>query len=156
MSLASFAIRTASRAAAARFEQATRDPVRTQTGKILGMVSKNADTEYGRRFGFGSIRTVEDYQSQVPVVTYEDIKADMERVDAGQRTSSRPRTRCSSPRPAGPPATPSTFPVTPTCQGREHKDVMRTWMAHALRAHPEIFGAKVVSLVSPAVEGHTP
>jgi hypothetical protein len=33
---------------------------------------------------------------------------------------------------------------------------MRTLTHHAKRAHPDIFDAKVVSLVSPAVEAHTP
>ena len=51
---------------------------------------------------------------------------------------------------------PKYVPVTPTCQGREHSDQMRTWTYHAQKAHPDIFENKVVSLVSPAVEGHTP
>jgi hypothetical protein len=50
---------------------------------------------------------------------------------------------------------PKLIPVTPTCQGRDHSDPMRTWLYHAQREHPEIFRGKVLSLVSPAVEGHT-
>ncbi len=156
MSLASLAIRMSSRASAARFEQATRDPVRTQTEKILALVRKNAQTEYGRRFGFDSVRTVEDFRTRVPVITYEDIKADMQRVVAGAKNVFTAEDPVLFAQTSGTTGDPKYVPVTPTCQGREHKDVMRTWMAHAQRAHPDIFEAQVVTLVSPAVEGHTP
>ena len=47
-------------------------------------------------------------------------------------------------------------PITPTCKGRDHSDVMRTWFWHARRAHPGIFRGKTISMVSPAVEGYAP
>ena len=51
---------------------------------------------------------------------------------------------------------PKLIPVTPSCRGREHADQMRTWLYHAQKDHPGILAGKVISLVSPAVEGHTP
>ena len=50
--------------AANRFEQATRDPVRVQREKLLTLTSKNQNTEYGQRYGFGSVREIRDYQKQ--------------------------------------------------------------------------------------------
>jgi hypothetical protein len=47
------------------------------------------------------------------------------------------------------------IPVTPTCQGRDHADQMRTWTYHASTRHPRMFRGQVISLVSPAVEGYT-
>ncbi|WP_298438765.1 GH3 auxin-responsive promoter family protein [Geobacter sp.] len=156
MSLASLAMRFLSRQSAKRFEAATCDPARVQREKILGMVRKNADTEYGRRYGFGSVKTIADYQKRVPIITYEDIKADMERVVACEKNIFTAEDPVMFAQTSGTTGDPKYIPVTPTCQGREHKDVMRTWMAHALRDHPDIFDAKVVTLVSPAIEGHTP
>ena len=156
MSLASLAMRLVSHQSAKRFEAATRDPVRIQQKKILEMVRKNADTEYGRRYGFGSIRNIADYQKQVPIVTYNDIKADIDRVVACKKNILTAEDPVMFAQTSGTTGDPKYIPVTPTCQGREHRDVMRTWMAYALRDHPDIFDAKVVSLVSPAVEGHTP
>ena len=40
----------------------------------------NADTDYGKRYGFSSIKSFADYQKQVPLITYESIKEDMDRV----------------------------------------------------------------------------
>ena len=155
MSLAGFLINMMTKRSSGRFEQATGDPGRVQTEKLFAMLRKNADTEYGRKYGFASIRTLADFQKQVPVITYDDIREDMDRVvdgAAGVFTAEKPVMFAQT---SGTTGTPKYIPVTPTCQGREHKDVMRTWTYHAKQAHPDIFDGKVVSLVSPAIEGHT-
>jgi len=156
MSLASLAIRLLARQSAARFETATRDPLHTQTEKLLAMMQKNAGTEYGRRYGFGDIRSFADYRQRVPVVTYEDIRPEMQRVVAGERNILTAEAPVMFAQTSGTTGDPKYIPVTPTCQGRAHKDAMRTWMSHALRKHPQMFSGQVLTLVSPAVEGHTP
>ena len=156
MSLAGVVINFITRKSAERYEQATKDPVRAQTQKLLSMIQKNADTEYGQRFGFSSIKNIKDYQRQVPIITYEDIKEDMKRVVYGEKKIFTAEDPVMFAQTSGTTGDPKYIPVTPTCQGREHSDVMRTWTYHAQKAHPDIFARKVVSLVSPAVEGHTP
>ena len=156
MSITSMLIGFSTRQSASRFEEATKDPVGTQTQKILAMVKKNADTEYGKKYGFSSIETIGDYQCQVPVINYEDIKADMARVIHGSKKVFTAEDPVMFAQTSGTTGDPKYIPVTPTCQGQEHKDVMRTWLYHALQSHRDIFGGKVVSLVSPAIEGHTP
>ena len=156
MSLAGFLISFTTRQSAKRFEKATQDPVGVQTQKLLGMVQKNADTEYGRRYGFSSIKTIKDYQQQVPVITYEDIKADMEKVVSGVKKVFTAEDPVMFAQTSGTTGDPKYVPVTPTCRGREHSDQMRTWTYHALKSHPDLFAGKVVTLVSPAIEGHTP
>ena len=84
MSLAGWLINFMTRKSATRFETATRSPQEVQTEKLLGMMRRNADTEYGRRYGFGHIRSIKDFRTQVPVITYDDIKSDMERLVAGE------------------------------------------------------------------------
>lgn len=143
------------RRAANRFEHATQDPVRVQRDKLLDLMSKNQDTEYGRRHGFSSIKAIEDYQKQVPVVTYEDIKEDMKRVAEGARNVFTNEDPVMFAQTSGTTGDPKYIPVTPTCQGREHSDVMRTWLYNAQQSH-RIFSGKIVSMVSPAFEGHAP
>jgi len=156
MSLAGFLISFTTRQSAKRFEKATRDPVGVQTQKLLGLVHKNADTEYGRRYRFSSIKTIKDYQQQVPVITYEDIKADMEKVVSGAKKVFTAEDPVMFAQTSGTTGDPKYVPVTPTCRGREHSDQMRTWTYHALQSHTDMFEGKVVSLVSPAIEGYTP
>ena len=156
MSLTGFLISFTTRQSARRFEKATQDPVGVQTQKLLGMVQKNADTEYGRRYGFSFIKTIKDYQQRVPVITYEDIKADMEKVVSGAKKVFTAEDPVMFAQTSGTTGDPKYVPVTPTCRGREHSDQMRTWTYHALKSHPDLFAGKVVTLVSPAIEGHTP
>jgi hypothetical protein len=156
MSLAGFLISFTTKQSAKRFEKATKDPVSVQKQKLLGMVQKNADTEYGRRYGFSSIKTIKDYQQRVPVITYEDIKTDMEKVVSGAKKVFTAEDPVMFAQTSGTTGDPKYVPVTPTCRGREHSDQMRTWTYHALQSHPDLFEGKVVTLVSPAIEGHTP
>ncbi len=156
MSLAGLVIQSMTKGSAERFETASKNPVQAQTDKILTMIQKNADTEYGRRYGFAAIKTIKDFQKQVPIVSYEDIKDDMQRLVAGEKKIFTAEDPVMFAQTSGTTGDPKYVPVTPTCQGREHKDQMRTWTYHAQKAHPDIFEGKVVSLVSPAVEGHTP
>ncbi|UCE77379.1 MAG: GH3 auxin-responsive promoter family protein, partial [Gammaproteobacteria bacterium] len=155
MSLAGKLIAFVGKQSARRFDAATRDPLRTQTELLLGMVRNNADTEYGRRYGFASIDSIADYQKQVPVITYADIERDMERVVAGEKNIFTAEDPVMFAQTSGTTGKPKFIPVTPTDQGRAHKDQMRTWLYHAQKAHPGILDHKVVSMVSPAIEGHT-
>ena len=144
------------RRSARRFETATRDPAEAQQRKLLWLMDKNKDTEYGRRHGFASVRTFTDFQRQIPVASYEDIQEDMQRVFEGAEnvfTAEKPIMFAQT---SGTTGTPKFIPVTPTDYGRDHRDVMRTWLYHSQCAHRDILDAKVVSLVSPAVEGHAP
>jgi len=119
------------------------------------MLRRNADTEYGRRYNFASINSIADYQKQVPLITYADIQQDMERVAGGEKNVFTAEDPVMFAQTSGTTGKPKFIPVTPTDQGRAHKDQMRTWLYHAQKAHPGILDYKVVSMVSPAIEGHT-
>ncbi|KAL9241592.1 hypothetical protein vseg_015687 [Gypsophila vaccaria] len=52
--------------------------------KVLGeILARNAETEYLRRFGLSDPITVESFDDNVPVVTYEDILPDIKRIANG-------------------------------------------------------------------------
>lgn len=155
MSIAGLIIGAMTKRSAARFEEATLDPVRVQRELLQEILQKNADTEYGRRHSFATIRGHQDYVRQVPVVTYEDILDDMTRVAGGAKGVFTAEDPVMFAQTSGSTGDAKLIPVTPSDQGRRHQDVMRTWLSHAQRAHPDIFDKKIVSLVSPAVEGYT-
>jgi len=91
----------------------------------------------------------------VPVITYADIQQDMERVAGGAKNVFTAEDPVMFAQTSGTTGKPKFIPVTPTDQGRAHKDQMRTWLYHAQKAHPGILDYKVVSMVSPAIEGYT-
>ncbi|MBO7673398.1 MAG: GH3 auxin-responsive promoter family protein [Atopobiaceae bacterium] len=48
------------------------DPQRHNDELLMRIVEQNRNTEYGRRYDFANIRSVEEYQRKVPITTYED------------------------------------------------------------------------------------
>jgi len=59
-------------------------PVETQYRNLLRIISEAASTEWGRQYGYSSIRSVTDYQSRVPVRSYEDYLPDINRLRNGE------------------------------------------------------------------------
>ena len=156
MSLVSTLVKFTTNRAAKRFETATQNAAEVQRELLQSMMQKNADTEYGRKYGFGGIKTAEDYREQVPVITYQDIADDMTRVTEGARGVFTAENPVMFAQTSGTTGTPKFIPVTPSSQGGSHSDQMRTWMSHAMKTHPTIFDGKVISLVSSAIEGYAP
>lgn len=60
-------------------------PVDTQKGVLFSQLYHAEDTAYGKQFGFRDISTIRDFQSQVPIVTYEDFEPYIERARRGER-----------------------------------------------------------------------
>ena len=54
-----------------------------QEALLLGIVRQNAGTDYGRRHGFASIRTWDDYRACVPLVAYDALRSDLARIASG-------------------------------------------------------------------------
>jgi hypothetical protein len=65
-------------------------PVETQKEVLLGIIKTAEHTEWGKRYGYSSIRTVEDYQSRVPVSTYEEFLPFIERSIKGDENITWP------------------------------------------------------------------
>lgn len=68
----------------ARFMRVLAAPEDTQRRVLRAILAGNAGCEYGRRHGFGEIRSYERYRAQVPVCGYEDIRAALERMASGE------------------------------------------------------------------------
>lgn len=58
----------------ADYMRKARRGVRVSEKSLKRILRENRGTEYGRRYGFSSIRTVEDYQKAVPLSTYDDYQ----------------------------------------------------------------------------------
>ena len=49
------------------------------------LLDQAQQTEYGRRFDYGSIRNYEDFRARIPVVHYEDIADTIDRTRKGEQ-----------------------------------------------------------------------
>lgn len=76
----------ASRArAAAAFARAARRPGETQAARLLELMRRNADTEYGRAHGFADVTSPAAYARQVPLLTAAELDPFVKRLMAGER-----------------------------------------------------------------------
>lgn len=54
---------------------------------LWSKLRRNADSEFGRKFGFSNIRTLADFRRQLPISTYDDYRPYVERVKRGETTA---------------------------------------------------------------------
>ncbi len=67
-----------------QFRRALRDPATAQRRRLVWYLRANAETDYGRAFGFGRIGSIRDYQSRLPLTTYEDYVPYIDLIRAGR------------------------------------------------------------------------
>jgi hypothetical protein len=155
MSLIGLIINLTAKGSARRFEAAAKDPFNTQRQLLMDIVRKNANTEYGKRYDFANIKSIEDYQQKVPIISYDDIADEMERISMGEKNVMIAEEPVFLAQTSGTTGKPKFIPVSPSCLNQAQSDLFRTWLYHARKEHRDIFDGKIMSLVSPAVEGHT-
>lgn len=56
----------------AHLDKITKKPMEVQTKLLLELLEENKDTEYGKKFNFDRIRSIEEYQKCVPISEYDD------------------------------------------------------------------------------------
>lgn len=65
------------------YRRATRKVADTQARLLRRLLHQNIDSDFGRRFRFDSMSSVEDYRAGVPLSTYETYQDDIERIAKG-------------------------------------------------------------------------
>jgi hypothetical protein len=68
-----------------QIERFIRFPHETQQKLGIKLISQAKNTEWGNKYEYKSIRTLEDFKSRVPVSTYEDIYPMIERLMKGEQ-----------------------------------------------------------------------
>ncbi len=59
----------------------------TQRNTLLAKIGRNANSQFGRDYGFADIRTVADFRARVPVMSYEDHRPYIEKVLNGDTSA---------------------------------------------------------------------
>ena len=61
------------------------DIKKVQTEYLIKLMKQNANTSYGKKYGFGSIHGYEDYVKKVPLTTYADYESYINAIAEGQK-----------------------------------------------------------------------
>lgn len=74
-------------AKALRFiEEMTRNADAVQENLLAEILRRNADTEYLRRFNLGDATDRDTFKSKLPIITYEDLQPEIQRIADGDRS----------------------------------------------------------------------
>lgn len=73
-----------------KIDRFSRDAEGIQQSECRYLISKAAQTEYGKRYGFSAIRNYTDFARQIPLITYEELKGDVERMRRGEKNLTWP------------------------------------------------------------------
>jgi hypothetical protein len=138
-----------------KFAEKCQNPNETQENLLKYIISQNRKTKYGKEHDFDKIRTFADFQSEVPISTYEDLSPYIERALNGEPEQLTKRSPVFFATTSGTTGKPKYIPVTP--DGKSLKSqLLRAWFAKLFMDHPSIFDDKVLSVVSPEVESYAP
>jgi hypothetical protein len=137
------------------FNALCRTPVQAQDRLLQRILADNADTEFGRRHGFGAITTFRQFQERVPISTYEDLEPYITAEMQGrpnQLTKELPVLFTTT---SGTTGNRKYIPMTR--EGKRAKSHLTwLWFCGLYRDHPGIVGGRILSVVSPEVESHAP
>jgi hypothetical protein len=138
-----------------RFAAVCEAPAQAQDRLLREILRGNAQTEFGRRHGFGGITSFRQFQERVPIASYEDlepyIKAEM-LGQANQLTKDRPVLFTTT---SGTTGNRKYIPMTR--EGKRAKSRLTwLWLCGLYRDHPGVVDGRILSVVSPEVESYAP
>jgi hypothetical protein len=138
-----------------RFDTLIRTPAQAQDRLLRKLLAANADTEFGRRHGFAGITSFRQFQERVPIATYEDLEpyitAEMDGRPS-QLTKEPPVLFTTT---SGTTGNRKYIPMTR--EGKRAKSrVTWLWLCALYRDHPGVVAGRILSVVSPEVEGNAP
>ncbi|MBI5546515.1 MAG: GH3 auxin-responsive promoter family protein [Deltaproteobacteria bacterium] len=139
-----------------RFVAATRDTRSTQEAVLREILRQAGDTVFGREHRFGAIDTPEQYRAAVPVRDYEGLYPYIERHMRGEAGVLFPGKPLMYNQSSGTTAKAKLLPISPYAFERTIKNRGKLWLYGLMRDFPGVYAGKDFTLVSPAVEGHTP
>ena len=137
-----------------RWEALTAKPQETQNQLLLDIINRNRLTRFGHDHRFDQIRSLGDYRKHVPIGDYERLRPYVERVKNGEPNVLTEAPVLMFTKTSGTTGEPKLIPVTGASRDH-HRELTRLWYYRAYLDHPGFLRAKLLGIVSPAVEGRT-
>lgn len=78
--LANYKLASDGKKAFNHLDRITYKPMHTQEQFLLRLLHDNKDTEYGRKYGFADIHSIEEFRERVPLTIYDDYAEAIERM----------------------------------------------------------------------------
>jgi hypothetical protein len=133
-----------------RFAAALRDPRQAQESILAGYLRRNEDTDFGRAHDFARIRSLRDFQTAVPLSTYDDYQPYIDRITAGDKSClTREPVKLLAPSSGSTRAT-KLIPYTTLSQAEFRRGVA-PWIVDLMRDWPSLLGGPAYWSITPAM-----
>ena len=67
------------------FEEETKKPMELQEQFLMQLIRDNENTEFGKKYDFAGIHSIEEYREHVPVLIYDELAPYVERMKDGEK-----------------------------------------------------------------------
>jgi hypothetical protein len=136
------------------FERSTLDPMKAQNKLLLAYLSKNRDTEYGKKYHFSEVRSIADYQMLVPMSDSESVFPYVEKIVNGSRNVLTKDKVIFFGLTSGTTGKPKFIPVTKFSRAKK-SETLDLWAYYISRDHPGILDGKILAIINPEDEAFT-
>lgn len=130
------------------FRLARRSVADTQAKLLLYLLRNNAQTDFGRRYDFASIRSAAEYQDRVPLSTYDDYHEAIAAIGAGQSQVLTQESVLLLEPTGGSTAATKHIPYTAALKA-EFQRAIAPWMVNLFSHIPRLFGGQAYWSVTP-------
>lgn len=138
-----------------QYLQRHRDPRTQQAAFLHALLRRNADTVFGRQYGFASIKTPQDYQRRVPIQKWETLESLVDRICRGEQNVLTAEPVILFHQTNGTTGKNKLIPVTARCH-RLQTLGYRMWVYKALLDNPGMLKQRAVGIVSANHAGRVP
>lgn len=135
--------------------KASKDVYKAQHKILMDVVNYSKDTVYGKEHNFDKIETIEDFQKQVPINSYENLRPYIKRHTKGEENvivSEKPMLYATT---SGTTREPKWIPITPKYYKECYNGLSKLWFHIMLKQNPHMFDGHDLTVVGKAVEGYT-
>jgi hypothetical protein len=137
--------------ASVRFRRALDYPAETQKRLLCDYLTRNADSEFGRAYGFAEIRNYQEFGRRIPLSDYEDLQPFIERIRAGESRvlTAEPATHLVPT--SGSSGARKLIPFTASLQ-REFNRAIGPWITDLYGRQPSVAIGTAYWSISPAIQ----
>lgn len=136
------------------FEASIKNPLKAQEEVLFKYLRRNKNTEYGRRYNFAGIRSIEDYKAAVPINNYEAVRPYVDKMARGEQNILTKDKVIFFGVTSGTTNKPKLIPATNYSE-KVKGALLDLWSYYISRDHPGVLDGKILAIVSPEVEGKT-
>jgi hypothetical protein len=136
------------------FQDALIDPLKSQKKILKKIIKRNKNTEYGKKYSFSKIKTIEDFQKQVPIIKYNDIIEDIEEIKKGKQNILTKDKVIYFASTSGTTSKIKLIPVTKQRIKNYNKE-FALWAVYVLKDYVKIANGKTLYFAGPYFEGKT-